>query len=306
MAHEIEAAAVDSLGAIRSRSSHTLAVGAPCPNCGAVLAGPWCHACGQSAEDFHRSILRLTREAIDGLFDLDGRLWLTLPDLVLRPARLTRSYLDGHRVGQIPPFRLFLIVVVLVFLVGGLGAQKPQRANVDLTLDLGGQRTVFKTEPDMQSVLKDEMAAGRNKGDAWIVARAQAAARDPQRFAAAMTTWAQRLAIFTLPLSAALLGLTFFWRREIYLFDHLIFSMHSLSFQGLLISAVMLGGLATDWSMLGLVAAPTHLFVHLRGTYRIGIFGALWRMIVLFLVSLLALAFAVGGLVMIGLYEVGQ
>src|SRR5690348_1239433 len=121
MALELEAAATDSLGAfLRRRPKHALPVGSPCPNCATTLQGPWCHACGQSAEDFHRSLWRLMVEALGGVFEFDSRLWRTLPNLILRPARLTRQYLDGHRAPQAPPFRTFLIVVVLVFLVGSL------------------------------------------------------------------------------------------------------------------------------------------------------------------------------------------
>ena len=36
-------------------------------------------------------------------------------------------------------------------------------------------------------------------------------------------------------------ALMFFWRRGVYMFDHLIFSMHSLSFQGLLVALAMAG-----------------------------------------------------------------
>jgi hypothetical protein len=101
-----------------------------------------------------------------------------------------------------------------------------------------------------------------------------------------------------------MLGLMFFWRRGIYLFDHLIFSMHSLSFQGLLLSLTMLAALVSDWFQLLLIAAPAHLFMHLKGTYRLGVFGTLWRMLALATGSVLALMLALGGLVMIGLAEV--
>ena len=61
MAQEVEAGALDSVGPVPGRKPRrTLPIGAACPNCGAPLAWVWRHACGQSAEDFHRSIWRLT------------------------------------------------------------------------------------------------------------------------------------------------------------------------------------------------------------------------------------------------------
>ena len=128
----------------------------------------------------------------------------------------------------------------------------------------------------------------------------------PTAFAASMVTWGQRLAVLALPMSAALLGLMFFWRRGVFMFDHLIFSMHTLSFQGALFSAVMVLQSLTDWAGLLIFASPVHLFVHLRGAYRIGVFGTLVRMLGLYLGSLVGFTVLMTGLVLIGLYEVGK
>jgi hypothetical protein len=296
MAHEIDAAALESVQAATARApSHARPIGAPCPNCETPLAGPWCHACGQSSEDFHRSIRKLAVEAFGGLIDIDGRVWRTLPDLCLRPGKLTRRYLDGHRMPQIPPFRLFLIVIVLVFLVAGL---QPHDKN-SVTINSNGgvvkaNTTNFKIVP-----------VGGDAAAAWVSARLNQAAKNPDAFEATLAEWAQRLAVLALPISAAMLGLTFFWRRGVYMFDHLIFSMHSLSFQALLLSVAMLSSMLSDWLGWLLLAAPAHLFVHLRGVYGVGIFGALWRMTVLFIGTVIAFFLALSALVMIGLATVG-
>jgi hypothetical protein len=297
MAHEIDAAALDSVqAALARRPCHALPIGAPCPNCETPLAGPWCHVCGQSSEDFHRSLRKLAAEAIGGLFDVDGRIWRTLPDLCLKPARLTRRYLDGHRTPQVPPFRLFLIVIVLVFLAVGLGPRDKPTVQVN---GLGGD---LRTESGIDFKLTP--VKGDSAG-AWLSTRLKLAAKDPRAFEATLTEWAQRLAVLALPLSAALLGLMFLWRRGVYLFDHLIFSMHSLSFQGLLLSTIIPGSFVSGWFELLWLAAPVHLFVHLKGSYGLGVFGTLWRMAVLFVGSVVVFLVALGGLFMIGLAEVG-
>ena len=295
MASEIGAATIGEAPAARTRAAkHALPLGAACPNCGTDLAGPWCQACGQSSDDFHRSLPRLAREAVGDAFDVDGRIWRTLPDLALKPARLTRRYLDGRRVAQIPPFRLFLVVVVLVFLAASLGPQhKP-------ILDLGDQ-------PGAQpNGLRVHVAAPTGElADQWLTTRLKIAAKDPAKFEATLTEWAQRLAVLALPVSAALLGLLFFWRRGVYMFDHLIFSMHSLSFQGLLVAVAMARSQLSGWFGWLLLIAPVHLFVHLKGTYGLGAFGTLARMLVLLAGSVIGFALALVGLVLIGLVEVG-
>src|SRR6202042_2370768 len=121
-----------------------LPVGSPCANCATPLMGPWCWKCGQAGEDFHRSIWRLIAEVFEGVFHLDGRVWTTLPALIWRPARLTRAYLDGHRAPQIPPFRLFLVVLVLVFFAGTLD-HGSMFNSTKTTIDSHGTVTTTKT-----------------------------------------------------------------------------------------------------------------------------------------------------------------
>lgn len=88
-----------------------------CANCGAELAGPFCHACGQSADTFKRPFFRLLAETLDNLVNLDGRLAQTIPALFAFPGRVTRAYLTGKRAGYIPPFRLYLIASLAFFLL---------------------------------------------------------------------------------------------------------------------------------------------------------------------------------------------
>ena len=135
--------------------------------------------------------------------------------------------------------------------------------------------------------------------------RVKAIAKDPDRFVASLGVWAQRLVFLALPLSAGFLGAMFFWRRGVYMFDHLIFSMHSLSFQGLLLSVFMLATKLSDAFAWVLVFAPVHLFAHLKGVYGLGVLGTLARMLVLFMGSLVGLIVAMAVLVLIGLFEVG-
>jgi Protein of unknown function (DUF3667) len=276
-----------------------LPLGTPCPNCGTALAGPWCHACGQKGEDYHRSIWRLAAEAIESFTELDGRLWKTMPRLILRPGQLTRDYLDGRRAAQIPPFRLFLIVLLLVFFAGALNFQanhvnfKPP-ANSFIMSGAGDQADFKKTTDALNSTPN-----GR-----WLLAHGQAALKNPEAFVAAMERWSHEFAILLLPIAALALSGLFLFKRGVYVFDHLIFSMHSLSFQGLLLTAVFLGGLAVDWAGWFLWIAPVHLFIHMRGTYGIGSLGALIRMFLLFVASATAFILLMLGLVFVGLATV--
>ncbi len=309
----LEAAAADTVAHEAKRAArHSLPIGAPCPNCNTALAGPWCYACGQRGEEFHRSIWRLTAEAFEGLTDLDGRIWQTLPRLILRPGRLTRDYLNGHRASQVPPFRIFLIVVLLVFFTGGLDLQA-NRQNINLvTLDSPEiQKQMSPSDrADMQKtieMLRTEFGKPKpaaSQGEKWLRAQLVKALNDQKAFKAALAEWAERFAILMLPIAALMLTVLFAFKKGVYVFDHLIFSMHSLSFQGLLLSVIFGLGLVGDWGAWLLFLAPAHLFVHMRGTYRISWFGALIRMFLLFIGSTWAFGLLIVGLFLVGLATV--
>ena len=70
-------------------------------------------------------------EAFESFFHFDGRLFQTVPKLAIRPGRLTRDYLDGKRAYQIPPLRMFLIVILVLFFAAGvnMGATGKQAVN---------------------------------------------------------------------------------------------------------------------------------------------------------------------------------
>ncbi len=87
-----------------------------CLNCGTVLIGSHCHACGQAAH-VHRTLGAFFHDLLHGVFHFEGKIWRTLPLLAWRPGKLTREYIDGRRASYVSPIALFLFVVFLSFAV---------------------------------------------------------------------------------------------------------------------------------------------------------------------------------------------
>jgi hypothetical protein len=320
MSNELEVAATASIGGFvrHTPARHAAPIGTPCANCATPLQGPWCHACGQSGEDFHRSIVRLMAEALEGLLHVDGRLWRTLPDLMLRPARLTRAYLDGHRAPQIPPLRLFLVVLLMIFLVGGLTSGN-EAVVIRPGAATGAQITTKRLDqltPEEKASVAETLSHGRTNFDLgksnnqtaanWLKDRVTRTLADPERFYLILEQWAERFAFLMLPISALLLSILFIFQRRFYLFDHTIFSLHSLSAMGVAIIATMLLSTVLDDSAFALLLpAPVHLFAHMRGVYRTSVLGTLIRMSLLFVGSVIAAAILFVGLIAVGLNGMG-
>jgi hypothetical protein len=127
LATELEAEALDRFGdlihwqerILREDEFRDLPAGEmpECLNCGAHLRGQYCGNCGQRARSRLISLWELIRDAFGDLFELDSRLWQTLVPLMIRPGQLTHDYLQGRRARYMPPFRMYLVLSLLFFLV---------------------------------------------------------------------------------------------------------------------------------------------------------------------------------------------
>ena len=104
-----------------------------CANCHAALDGEYCAACGQRHEPHVHTVAHFAGEAFESISHADSRLWRTLWYLLARPGFLTREFFAGRRVRYLPPFRLYLVISVVFFLVVGLpeGADDRHRRRAD-------------------------------------------------------------------------------------------------------------------------------------------------------------------------------
>lgn len=90
---------------------------ARCLNCGTPLSGPFCSACGQREHSRIISLGLLAKEAVGDIYHVDSRLWRTLRALISKPGLLTVEFIAGRRARYVPPFRLYLVVSIVLFLL---------------------------------------------------------------------------------------------------------------------------------------------------------------------------------------------
>ena len=88
-----------------------------CKNCGTALAAEYCPSCGQRNVDLERPLVELVGEVLRESFDFDGRAFRTIWTLIRWPGLLTTEFLAGYRKKYTPPFRLYLVISILFFLV---------------------------------------------------------------------------------------------------------------------------------------------------------------------------------------------
>ncbi len=205
-----------------------------CANCQAPLSGRYCSACGQRVDAAAHTLGHFIGEAAEVLTHADSRVWRTLWPLLARPGFLTREYFAGRRARYLQPFRLYLIVSVLFFVLSavlGGGADNGTKVNKPPALQdceqLKSNLTWLGNPvlPRLKATCRNFIASGgRNLGERLVhnVGRA--------------------LFVF-LPLMAALMKLMY-WRPPRYYLEHLLLLIHNHALVFLLLSICML---ATRW-----------------------------------------------------------
>ncbi len=108
--------------------SHHAAAQAKCSNCGTDVSGRYCGACGQETKLHAHSLRGFVAEAVEVLTHGDSRLWRTLGPLIWRPGFLTQQFLIGRRASYLPPFRLYIVLSVLFFLVFSVSGPLPTKS----------------------------------------------------------------------------------------------------------------------------------------------------------------------------------
>lgn len=96
-----------------------------CVECGHALGGPvrnFCPGCGQPATARRIDWTYLVEQVRHGVLNLERGLGYSLRNLLLRPGRLMRDYIEGRRARQVRPLPLLLLGAAAVVLVGRVAA----------------------------------------------------------------------------------------------------------------------------------------------------------------------------------------
>ncbi|MFY2763777.1 DUF3667 domain-containing protein [Arenimonas sp. MALMAid1274] len=91
-----------------------------CQNCGEVLLGEHCYACGQPTKGLVRHFSSIIGDFMDSVFELDSRILRTLGPLLFKPGYLTLEYFAGRRVRYVSPVRLFVFLSLFAFFASRL------------------------------------------------------------------------------------------------------------------------------------------------------------------------------------------
>ncbi len=127
-----------------------------CQNCDTSFEGGFCPHCGQKNIELERPLSELLGAVVREMFDVDGRAIRTLWTLFRRPGVLTSEFLAGRRRLYSPPFRLYLVISLVFFVIAAWVAGQGILLSEGQTLEadaLGQERFFADLVPRLMFVL---------------------------------------------------------------------------------------------------------------------------------------------------------
>jgi Protein of unknown function (DUF3667) len=286
---------------ILSKAEDDAATPARCKNCDAVLLGRFCVSCSQAADVHVPTAVELVHELMEGLTHSDSRLWRTLKYLWFKPGRLTQEFIAGRRVAYLPPFRLYLVLSVMFFLVASFSHIRGEVIQFDHAVGSSHRSNI--NDCDGINIERLARYPGLNQ-------RIRHACKEIVRdngdnlMRVALGTLSKAMFIF-LPL-VALLHMLMYWRPRYRYAEHLLFfvHLHALYFSAaiLMLAAIdvsyswpkLQGAADTAGSLLGWSAA-IYTVIAVRRVFAKTWVGAFFKTFALSLVYLAVFALTVGG-----------
>jgi hypothetical protein len=289
-----------------------------CLNCGTRLRGQYCGRCGQRSRSRLISLWELVRDAFGDLFEFDSRIWQTVIPLLIRPGRLTHAYLQGRRARYMPPFRMYLVLSLIFFIVAFFAPREEfgfffepaaetaanvadiEESGVAITFD-GESGEARDNECDLEADGLDELPeflARRISIERLTQVCEQIVADKGRSLFAKVTDNTPIALIVLLPLMALVLKALYPLSRRYYV-EHLLFFVHYHSFVFLLLTLQILltrlmallqiPDVATTISVVAAsLYVPVYVFVAMRRVYGQG------RFVTFLKFTVLALAYIAG------------
>jgi hypothetical protein len=291
-----------------------------CKNCDAVLLGRFCMNCSQAANVHVPSTLELMHELLEGLTHSDSRLWRTLTMLWFKPGKLTQEFIAGRRIAYLPPFRLYLILSIIFFLIASFTHTEGQVIHFD-----DGSKSVTSSPTGTSPAASSSAASGssanpvtscddvnfvtfskRPEWNARFKHACLAIVRDngDSLLHIAIGTMSKAMFIF-LPL-VAFLHMLLYWRPRHRYAEHLLFFVHLHAFYfSVAILMISASNAAQTWPKLAGVSGvletllgwtlPIYTILAMRRVFQRGWAGTLFKAVVLFFVYMIMFGLTVAG-----------
>ncbi|MCM4150871.1 DUF3667 domain-containing protein [Arenibacter sp. N53] len=140
---------------MNSEESQVKLENAECKNCKTQFTGKYCPNCGQSVYEFEKPFRFLIVDLAGNIFAFDTRIWKSMTSLIFRPGKFAQEYLSGYRARYMSPFRLYIFMSFIFFLLlsiyAGRKIQISEKDRQEINLSINEQLNPTNTSADSLS-----------------------------------------------------------------------------------------------------------------------------------------------------------
>ncbi|MDQ3190950.1 MAG: DUF3667 domain-containing protein [Bacteroidota bacterium] len=234
-----------------------------CLNCekSMDLSDCYCKNCGQKKSLAKVPVIQFLQDFLGDYFSWDSKIFKSIVPLLIKPGYLTNEYVKGKRAKFIPPFRVFIIVSVIFFLLFSAftnsnnnfihietgktkakdlktneNASKTDNdnnlavINLDLGLDFNPDSAKNLISKIGMDAYVDSIIPNESKFQKFAAKQfTKVFLGDQAKFGEVLVNYSSKLIFLMLPLFALLLKLIYI-RKKKYFYEHFIFSLHLHTF----------------------------------------------------------------------------
>ncbi|MDY0781586.1 DUF3667 domain-containing protein [Tenacibaculum sp. IB213877] len=151
-----------------------------CLNCGYPFFGHelYCPNCGQKNKTEKLTFTSFTKEVFNGFTSWDAKFWKTLFPLLTKPGKVSKDYIEGKRARYVNPFRFYITISIVFFLIIGLlnsytafknlsNGDSSSRSSTSFTINENGIETSKHNfdYDSFQNQFYNELEKNKNKKD---------------------------------------------------------------------------------------------------------------------------------------------
>ncbi|CAM1370111.1 conserved membrane protein of unknown function [Tenacibaculum soleae] len=143
-----------------------------CLNCGYPFTKDekFCPECGQKNKGKKITLGSFIRDVFAGFFSWDAKFWRTIIPLLINPGKVSTDYIEGKRNRYSNPFRFYLTVSLIFFLIIGItqsydsfkelqNGKKVSKNSPNIKIDENGIKALEVNLDSIQQVVVNEISA---------------------------------------------------------------------------------------------------------------------------------------------------
>lgn len=196
-----------------------------CKNCESLFEGHFCPNCGQSVKDFDRPFSVLFFDILANMWAFDTRVFKTLKSLLFKPGEMALDYVNGRRARYMPPFRLYIFISFIFFLLLNISATNRVNKEWDLLTVKERGDTLTSNRNSVISITR-ESNDGDSKTSRDLIDEIES---NKEYYVSKFFTTLSWSLFIMMPLYASFLWLLF-RKRHKYFLGHFIFAINQHSF----------------------------------------------------------------------------